>query len=138
MLSVKHMSLNILIQWKFATLAKLNLKLCLFLSRHIFVSVSNQDLDEVDFLVFIDLRWKVVTCFVSIGWIVDHRYFNVISIKWLRTQVVQEYLCFLSNICYWIFWYNGNLLHWLNFLNLKLYLFLLQEEYRLIRRVTLV
>jgi hypothetical protein len=31
MLSVKHMLLNILIQWKFATLAKLNLKLCLFL-----------------------------------------------------------------------------------------------------------
>jgi hypothetical protein len=25
-------------------------------TRHIFVSVSNQDLEEVDFLVFIDLR----------------------------------------------------------------------------------
>jgi hypothetical protein len=53
-------------------------------TRHICVSVSNQDLDEVDFLVFLDLRWKVVACFVSIGWIVYHRYFNVISIKWLR------------------------------------------------------
>jgi hypothetical protein len=54
---------------------------------HIVVSGSNQDLEEVDFLVFIDLRWKVVVCFVSIDWIVDHRYFNVISIKWLRMKM---------------------------------------------------